>query len=217
LEKDMTPFAELEELLARKNQRFACKDLGWPEPGPERFVARISHEVAPPLSGEELDQLRRQIPSVPQLAELYSRHGSIRLYCDTIANPSWGGHSSAFYIAHPDQWEDLAADFGEWLVDLDEDERTELLPEWIDDCVVIGEVPNSGNYFLVPLAGSETGSVFEFEHDGFEFIRQADSIAGFIGKICTVTDALLREIAGHTRYCDGKSDIQWLVERYEFD
>src|SRR5690606_30671742 len=94
----MDRFAELEALLARKNQRFVCKDLGWPEPGPERFVARITHEVTPALSDEELAELRKQIPSVAQLAELYSRHGSIRLYCDTVANPSWGGCSSAFSL-----------------------------------------------------------------------------------------------------------------------
>lgn len=213
----MTRFAELEALLARSNQRFICRDLGWPQPGPDRFVARITHEVTPALSAEELDELRRQVPEVPQLAELYARHGSIRLYCDTTFHEPWGSYSSAFYIAHPDEWADLAVGFGDWLADLDEKERAERLPSWIDACLVIGEIPSSGNYFLVPLEGPDTGGVFEFEHDGFEFIRQGDSIAGFIARLSTVSDALLHDIACHTRYFDGKSDMQWLVERYEFD
>ena len=92
-----------------------------------------------------------------------------------------------------------------------------MLPSWIEDYVVIGEIPNSGNYFLVPLKAPETGCVYEFEHDGFEFIKQADNVAEFIAKLCTVTDVLISEIRGHTRYFDGKTNTQWLADRYEFD
>jgi hypothetical protein len=107
--------------------------------------------------------------------------------------------------------------FEPWITDLPEDEVDELLPEWIKDCVVIGEVPNSGNYFLVPLSGAERGKVFEFEHDGFEFIESGSDLADFLSRKSTVTHELLQEILTHTRYSDGESDTQWLCESYQYD
>lgn len=213
----MANFAELESLLQRKNQRFICKDHGWPKPGPERHIAKIIHETTTPLGDEEIASLKSQLPEVPELIALYSRYGSIRLYQDTVFYAPWGRYSSAFYIAHPDEWPELKDYFSGWLDDLSEEEAEEFLPDWIEDYVVIGEIPNSGNYFLVPLTGSETGSVYEFEHDGFEFIKQGNSISEFIAKLCTVTDELLEQIMGHTCYFDGKTNTQWLVERYEYD
>lgn len=213
----MNRFAELEELLAKNNPRFICVDLRMPQPGPERFVASIRHETTPALDAAVLDELRRQLPELTQLVELYAGHGSIRLYCDTTFHVAKDCYASAFYIAHPDEWEDLRLGLDDWFADLSEKERAEYLPEWIDDCLVFGEIPHSGNYFLIPLTGPETGSVYEFEHDGFEFIRQADSIAGFMSTICTVNDALLRSISGHTYYHDGKTDTQWYAQGYEHD
>ena len=213
----MSHFVELDQLLQRKNQRFICKDTGWPEPGPERHTAPITHETTPPLDQAQIDQLKAQFPEVPDLVELYSKHGSIRLYCSTVFYEPLGRFPSAFYIAHPDEWPELKECFGDWLSGLDEEEPEELVPLWIEDCIVIGEIPNSGNYFLVPLQGTDTGNVYEFEHDGFEFIKKADTVAEFIAKLCTVNDELINEIIGHTRYFDGKTNTQWLAERYEFD
>lgn len=210
-------FAELHQLLARKNQRFICRDLGWPEPGPERLTAHIFHEVSPPLDEALLEVLAAQLPEVPRLIALYAQFGSIRLYCDANEDPS-GFRSSAFYIAHPDEWEDQKLGFQAWLEGLSKEEEAELLPAWIhDEYLVIGEIPHSGNAFLVPLCGPETGSVIEFEHDGFEFITQGDSIDDFIASLCVVTDSLLHTIGCHTRYYDGRTDTQWLPERYEAD
>ncbi len=209
--------AELDALLARKNQRFICHDTGWPEPTEQGHTALITHEAGPALNEEALAALREQIPEVPALAGLYARHGSIRLFCDTVFHAPWGGRSSAFYIAHPDEWAMLQEEFNAWLDGLSPEEEEELLPAWLQDHVVIGEIPNSGNYFLLALKGEDAGSVFEFEHDGFEFLRQGRSVEEFIAHLCTVNDALLRDIRGHTRYFDGKTDTQWLAERYEYD
>lgn len=213
----MNNFAKLDELLSRKNQRFICKDLGWPEPGPERHIARIRHETTPPISKEEIEELGLQIPEVPQIVEFYKKYGSVRLYCDTVLYEPLEGYSSAFYIAHPNEWGRLKEYFGDWLIGLSEEEEAELLPSWINEYIVIGEVPNSGNYFIVPLKGTDAGCVYEFEHDGFEFIKRGSSLNEFTACICTVTDELIKEIRGHTRYFDGKTDMQWLAERYEFD
>ena len=88
----MKGLQSLETLLNRKNQRFACIDSGWPEPGAEKFTAHVQHVVELPLSPEELNALKEQVGAVPQLIAVYERYSSVRLYCDTI------GDDSAFYL-----------------------------------------------------------------------------------------------------------------------
>ncbi len=213
----MPLFHALDTLLARKNQRFVCNDNGWPKPGKYQHIAHITHETSPALDTNELALLNEKTGNLPQLAMLYARYGSVRLYCDSVFNEPWGCYASAFYLAHPSEWEELSLCFNAWLDGLDSEEEEELLPAWLEHHVVIGEIPSSGNYFLLALQGEEAGSVFEFEHDGFEFIKQGDSLDDFITHWCTVSDALLRDIASHTRYFDGTTDTQWLVTRYEHD
>jgi len=210
----MANFSSLDDLLQRKNQRFICKGN---RSRPEGFVANIMHEVTPPLDPVKLELLRAQVADVPQLVELYRKYGSVRLYLDTKMYEPWGHSCSAFYIADPEEWIDLKDGFQSWIEDLGKEEAEEILPSWINSYVVIGEIPNSGNYFLVPMTGDELGSVYEFEHDGFEFIKHANSIVDFVSLISTPTDELVRAISGHARYFDGVSDTQWLARHYEFD
>ena len=65
--------------------------------------------------------------------------------------------------------------------------------------------------------GDNKGKVFQFEHDGFEFVEMGKDLYSFIDKIATVTEELVDDILGHTRYSDGKTDVQWLAQMYEFD
>lgn len=207
----MSGIAKLDALLNRKNQRFVCRDTGWPEPGPERHIAYIEHVVQPPAPASVLAVLLRRLRGVPQLAAFYERYGSVRLYCDTV------GSDSAFYIADPDEWASLKTAFGTWLELLSPDEEEELLPDWMDNYIVIGEVPLSGNYFLVPLSGDLAGHVFEFEHDGFEFIARGKDFDAFLDYVSTVNADLIEDILCHTRYSDGESETQWLAQEYQFD
>lgn len=209
-------YEALTTLLARRNQRFGCCTRMWPEPGPILHTASIRHEVDPPLDAGTLAALEAQLPEVPEVVAFYRQWGSARLYCDTVFREPIG-HASAFYIAPPDEWPQLREDFEDWLDNLDEDEREECLPAWLADYIVPAKVPNSGNYFLVPLKGEHRGKVFEFEHDGFEFIERAAGFEAFVDSLATVTDELLHEIMGHTRYADTESDTQWLCREYMFD
>ena len=207
----MSGIAKLDALLKRKNQRFVCRDTGWPEPGPERHIAYIEHVVQQPAPASVLAVLLRRLRGVPELAAFYERYGSVRLYCDTV------GSDSAFYIADPDEWSSLKAAFGTWLELLSPDEEEDLLPDWMDNYVVIGEVPLSGNYFLVPLSGDLAGHVFEFEHDGFEFIARGEDFDAFLNYVSTVNADLIEDILCHTRYSDGETETQWLAQEYQFD
>lgn len=205
----MRGLQSLDALLARKNQRFACVDTGWPQPGPQRFTAQIVHHTDPPLGKVQLDQLGRLFGDIPQLTELYGRYGSVRLYVDTI------GGDSAFYIATPDEWHGLRNHFQMWL-DIVEDDDDDL-PAWLDDMIVIGEIPASGNYYMVPTRGKKTGEVYLFDHDGFSFTRMGADLSAFLEYVTTVDDELIEEILTHTRYSDGETDTQWLAQEYLYD
>ncbi|GAB6140036.1 hypothetical protein JCM14076_07650 [Methylosoma difficile] len=204
-------FSQLESFLARKNQRFVCIDNGWPKPGPVRYTAMLAHKTTPPAEPEVITSLRAQFPELPEVAAFYSRYGSLSLYCDTV------GDNFAFYIAEPDEWVELKPCFEAWLDGLDEEEAEDFLPNWLDDYIVIGEVPQSGNYYLMPASGEDAGKVFLFDHDGFEFTEEGASLEAFIAKITTPNAALLNEILSHTRYWDGETGTQWLADEYLFD
>lgn len=199
----------LNVLLARKNQHFICTAAG--QESYDSFTARITHKTTEGLSKEYIENLEKRIGHQNQLFELLSHYSSVRLYCDTLSD------DSAFYIAHPDEWSSLEEGFKIWIEDLSEEERDELLPQWFEEAIVIGEIPFSGNYYLYPVKGEFQGKIFEFEHDGFEFIEVGKGIFSFLDYICTVTDNLIQNIQSHTRYSDGKTDIQWLAQSYSYD
>lgn len=157
------------------------------------------HEFEPPVAIEV------DIP-IKKLADFYQTFANLTLYRD----PSSG--DAAFYIGSPDEWGALESDFRLWLEGLDGDEEEELLPPWIGDRVVIGEIPASGNYLLVPLSGEKRGFVFEFEHDGFEFIECAPDIEQFVYQLLDPSPTALMGIASHMRFVDGDdSSSQWWI------
>ncbi len=197
---------KLREFLGRANQRFMCSDNG--EDGNE-FVAHIEHRYEPPINSLALKALRAEHPQLQQLLDLYAEFGSLRLYCDTNST------SSAFYLAHPEQWGQLRQEFTLWTDMLDEDEAAEVLPAWLDEAIVFGEIPESGNYLLMPAGGEHAGKVFGFDHDGFEFSEEAPDLASYLDKITTPSEELFQQIATHTRYTDRETNIQWLVRDYQ--
>ena len=42
------------------------------------------------------------------------------------------------------------------------------MPKWFNEGVVFGEIPHSGNYFVIQPKGEEAGQVFYADHDDFE-------------------------------------------------
>lgn len=81
------------------------------------------------------------------------------------------------------------------------------------DCAFIGEVPSSGNYFMAPLAGPETGCIYEFEQDGFEFIRHAPDIEYFVSCLLDRSPSKLPEMASHFRFVENEDwSVQWWLQ-----
>ncbi len=207
----MSGMAEFKALLARKNQRFVCRGTGSPDPGSKTFVAHVEHRIETPPSPSVREPFLKRLRHIPELATFYEQYGSARLYCDT------NGPDAAFFIGDADDWGALKSSLSLWFRDLSAEEKGRYLPEWIDACVVFGEIPMSGNYLLLPMSGEFAGHVYEFEHDGFEFIRRGRNFDEFLSYVSTVDDALIQDILCHTRYSDGETEIQWMADKYEFD
>lgn len=142
------------------------------------------------------------VPDIQGLRDFYSMFGDLRLYVDAQSG------DAAYWIAAPSQWEALDAQFRPWLECLEEDD----LPEWIDACIVVGEIPRSGNYLLLPSAGPEAGKVFEFEHDGYAFLPSGASLPYFILRTLDLDADRLTAIASHLRFILPGERRQWWIE-----
>ncbi len=184
--------------LEHRNPRFLCISLS---DGSTLREMPLHHEVGgePPGAGVEIleadDPLRLMLEQV----------SSLRLYCDNLSD------ASAFYIAHPDEWEELRTEFEAWSFG-----REHALPEWVSDAIVFAEVPNSGVYYLYST-GNDKGCIFEYSGDGDELIKVSGSLDEFLTYICTPCDDLIADIQTYTRFSDGSSDTQWLPQKYLHD
>ena len=143
---------------------------------------------------------------IPTLQDFYETFDNLVLYQDTMSE------DAAFYIASPDKWNSLENDFRPWLDCVGVDEEEELLPNWINDCIVIGEIPKSGNYLLMPRTGEKSGFVFKFEHDGFEFVELAPNLEAFVLKALKPNESFLTEMASHMRFVENEDySTQWWI------
>lgn len=207
----MIDLKKLEMLLSVKSQYLVCYPAGGRAVDKEAvYKARIHHEVSPAIDPEQVKNLEAALGAKNDLVALLSKYGSVRLYCDEFSN------TSGFYIANPEEWEQLAEEMQDWIDQLSDDEKNNIVPEWLDDALVFGERPESGNLYLL-LAGNENkecGAVFEFDHDGFEFVKVANSVQEFIDSFCDTGEQLIDLLKSYARFSDGQTEIQWIAKRY---
>lgn len=150
--------------------------------------------------------LAQTLPDVPGLRAFYESYGALTLYLDAESG------DAAYQLAHPSEWAELDGYFRPWLECVDPDEAEEYLPAWIDTCLVVGEIPQSGNYLLLPTTGAEAGKVFEFEHDGFDFIELGHSLPDLARRVLDLNPAQLTAIASHVRFITPPESRQWWIE-----
>ena len=188
---------ELEKAVAKHSGVFKCTGRGGDKS--KSKTINFEHKYEPPVSFSE-------IPDIGMLREFYSTFSSLTLYHHKESE------DAAFYIGSPEEWDSLLEYFSGWIEDLDEEEEDELLPKWIGNFITIGEIPYSGNYLLVPIAGEMAGHVFEFEHDGFEFIDLASNINDFIVKCLKPDSRFLTGMASHMTFTENGEEDQWWIE-----
>lgn len=74
-------------------------------------------------------------------------------------------------------------------------------------------VPQSGNYFVMPVDGPHAGKVYYVNHDGDGWYESAfaQGFDDFIFRVITDPASLVsNELGCYTRYSDGKTDVQWI-------
>jgi hypothetical protein len=149
------------------------------------------------------------VPDVRGVRDFYSTYSQLTMYLHQESG------EAAYLIARPSQWQELDGEFRPWLDGIDEDEIDDYLPSWIEGCIVVGEIPRSGNHLLLPAAGPEEGKVFEFDHDGFEFIERGLSLEDFIVRTLDLDASRLTAIASHVRFITTSDPRQWWIEKMQ--
>lgn len=146
-----------------------------------------------------------RVPNVAGLRDFYESFSELKLYVDEKSG------DAAFFIGSPSQWPELDSGFRPWLDGIGEDEAADYLPNWIETCLVVGEVPRSGNYLLIPSVGVEAGKLFLFDHDGFEFTELGKSLPDFVAQILDLDTPRLTAIASHIRFIAPGEKRQWWI------
>ncbi len=141
------------------------------------------------------------------LAAFYERHDGFVLYKDTLSS------AAGIELFSVDQWlaatEDMRSCFKHLADDPDND------PDHIVKGIAIGTVPESGNYFVLPIDGPNAGKIFYADHDGWYESAFADDFDAFLKHVTEEPVRLLAEQVGcYTRYSDGETDLQWIPEEY---
>ncbi len=186
----------LQSAVAAHTGTFSCEEIH--KEGNTKVV-RFRHLGSPPA-------LTLDVPDVRGLKEFYSTYEHLTMYLEEDSG------DAAYFLASPSQWPELDSDFRPWLDGIGEDEAADYLPEWINECIVIGEIPRSGNYLLIPISGPDEGKVFEFEHDGFEFLELATSLPDFVTRALDLDARRLTAMASHLRFITPEEGRQWWIK-----
>lgn len=186
---------ELELAIAAHSGEFLCEEIS--DPASRKSIA-FRHRIEPPQAG-------RTVPPLPGLQDFYDTFGSVLFYADAHSG------EAAILVAAPGQWDTLHAHFSAWTGHLDDREREEYLPDWVDEALVVGEEPHTGNYLLIPTTGENAGHVVLFDHDGFDFLDLAPDLPTYAKRLLAPDDAALTMMATHMRFIEDGSSAQWWI------
>jgi hypothetical protein len=193
----------LEELISVNMEvTFRCKAAGGAD---GEFLITTNSEVLPPANESEIQEIRDRMKEHSlEVIEFYKKYGGIDFHRESE-------NGASTLCIHPVQnWDELYSEVSEWFEMIDEDELDESGIDWLESCVVFAEVPSSGNYFLIPTAGSEQGKVIYQDHDGFEPEVYANSFNEFLVKFLSQPIEQVDHLGCYTRYSDGKTNKQWI-------
>ncbi len=187
---------DLEKAVCDHSGQFSCVQIHNEK---NTKVVSFRHGVTPALGSDAL-------PAMGRLQDFYDTFGSVVFYHDEVSG------DAGKRIASPTEWAELHEAFSGWLEGLDEDEYADMVPSWVESCLVIGETPHSGNYLLMATDGLEAGHVFEFDHDGFEFIHEANDVIEYVGKMLKPDGSMLMQLASHMRFVEADALKQWWIQ-----
>jgi hypothetical protein len=181
---------------------FRCIGAGqFPDTPPaERFLAHVLHRLNPPATALQLWELRSSLgPHAAEAEAVYARHNGFVLYQDPMSN------AAGIEALSIRRWSEAATEVRGRLSDYFRHQD----PDRILGGVAFAHVPQSGNFFVIPVDGPNAGKVFYTNHEGgYELF--AGGFDGFVQRVTTEPAALMFELGSHTRYSDGKTDVQWI-------
>jgi hypothetical protein len=185
------------ELLRADGGAFLCESIG---ASSDTKIEKFLHKFTKPTKMTVTSE-------VAEIIEFYHTSGSALLYFCPESD------EAAYYIARIEEWGRLEEGLSDWIDMLDDIEQAEALPDWFGNHTVIGEVPASGNYLLVVEKGIEAGSIYLFDHDGFELYKLGDSLSDFIKQTLEPNPQFLASMASHMRFVtDDDYSQQWWIK-----
>lgn len=195
-----------EEFAKAPAPGFRCYAAGG-ESG-SRFLARVRHDLNGPASSASVVQIRQILGShADKVAAFYQRHDGFVLYRDTMSE------ATGIELLPVEKWDEAANDMRDWFEHLADNPEND--PDHIFTGIAIATVPQSGNYFVMPVEGPTAGKIFYADHDGWYESAFANDFDDFLVHVTWEPVKLLAEEVGcYTRYSDGKTNAQWIPEKY---
>lgn len=186
---------DLKSAVESHRGTFLCERINQPA---QTKLVHFAHAIGQP-------EPHAVVPAVGRLRDFVDTFGSVVFYEDAVSG------DAAVHLAAPADWPALDSDLRDWMEPLGEDERAEILPAWAEHCLVIGEEPRTGNYLLMPVEGDEAGAVYLFDHDGYEFTREANDVIDYVQRLLAPDDRRLTGMASHMRFVEGDPMVQWWI------
>ena len=215
-------------------QRFVC--CADDDAEGDEYVAHIEHKLNPGAGAGALQTLRNTLGGLAgEFQPFFERFDGATLFADkrsdaagiSIAPIELWGSLTEQYLEDLENYDLFSADELDELdredededyddeFEADEDDDEPSLPAWMYSAVVIGEVTDSGNPFVVATEGDERGSIYYFDHEVLEPELFATSFQEFLARIVYCDPPrLLMHLGGYARYSDGRTATQWLPRRY---
>ena len=136
------------------------------------------------------------------------------MYEDSISSRWSGGEFQAAGIAFfpIGEWAEKSSEMRESLLGMGWSEAD--MTDWLLLGIAFGEIPHSGNFFVLQPTGENAGKIFYADHDAFEPEPIAGSFEEFLDSIVANPADFLYRRGCYTRYSDGKTDIQWIPKQY---
>ena len=215
-------------------QRFVC--CADDDAEGDEYVAHIEHKLNPGAGAGALQTLRNTLGGLAgEFQPFFERFDGATLFADkrsdaagiSIAPIELWGSLTEQYLEDLENYDLFSADELDELdrgdededyddeFEADEDDDEPSLPAWMYSAVVIGDVTDSGNPFVVATEGDERGNIYYFDHEVLEPELFASSFQEFLARIVYCDPPrLLMHLGGYARYSDGRTATQWLPRRY---
>jgi len=181
---------------------FAC------DSGDEEFIASTCSILYSKADDEDIDKLREKLGTfAEEFIAFFSKYNGAIFFKDTLSE------TAGLQVHSIKNWDLITEYMLAWYDDVDEDEFDDCEIDWLNKCVAFAEIPHSGNYFVIPLAGKLCGKILYSDHDGLESTVYASSFNEFLTKFLSDPVKQIYELGCYARYSDNKTNIQWIPRK----